>query len=162
MKRRTRPLTWLLRGAAAGILALALAAAATADVPPLLDPLTQPQFVNPLPNPLAPGFVFQLLPVCGMAFFTGCDVCYWVGMYPIEERLGLIDPATGMPLATTVWGYSTGPGFPAATYPGRTFVVRGDAAGVDNEKVCVQWTNDLVNGSGDPLLHLLPLNSTLH
>lgn len=114
--------------------------------PVLLDPLTQPKFVNPLPNPLDPGFIFQ--PEGGNH--------YEIGMYQFTQSLGLVDPVTLQPLSTTVWGYgnavpSSGQG---PTYPGRTFQVNRD------QQVTVRWTNDL--SSGENLPHLLPVDTTLH
>jgi spore coat protein A len=127
----------------------------------LLSAWTQPQFVNPLPNPLDPSFIFQPMGACPSDFPADCEDCYQIGMYQIEQDLGLKDEEGG-PMLTTVWGYGTGPGFPAATFPGRTFIAQGDGSGVDNRKVCVQWTNDLTDDAGEPLPHLLPIDRTLH
>jgi spore coat protein A len=112
---------------------------------PLLDPLSQPRFVNSLPNPLDPRFIYA--PTLGA---NG----YLVGMFEFPQQLGLYHPANGTPLTTTVWGYgglSQEYGLPFATYPGRTFVVRRD------EPITVQWTNDLFEAA-----HLLPVDTTLH
>ena len=111
----------------------------------LLDPLGQPRFVNPLPNPLDPRFIF--------APTRGADG-YDVGMFALSQHLGLYAPGSGAPLLTPVWGYGGAAqqeGLPVATYPGRTFVAR---RGVP---VNVQWTNDLFGAS-----HLLPVDTTLH
>lgn len=123
-------------------------AAASALVPPapLLDPLTQPRFVNPLPNPLLPGFIFRPI--------RGTDDQYAVGVHQFRQWLGLVDPATGAHLMTTVWGY--GNAIQAPTYPGRTFMAHR------NQPVTVRWTNDLVDASQHPLPHLLPVDSSLH
>jgi spore coat protein A len=118
----------------------------------LLDPATQPKFVNDVPDALAPGFIFQPAD-------EGDYDYYEIGMYQVEQPLGLIDPVTGAPLLTKVWGYGTGPGFPNATYPGRTFILQKD------RQARVKWTNNLtVDGSemGTPLPHLLPVDETLH
>ena len=128
----------------------------------LLDPLTQPKFVNPLPNPIDPGFSYQPLSGCDSEFPSDCDTCYAVGAHEFDQHLGIYDPVTVQPLQTRVWGYGTGPGPPNATYPGRTFRAVGDPNGVNNEKVCVRWTNDLVDESGSPLRHLLPIDPTVH
>ena len=109
-----------------------------------LDPLTQPKFVNPLPNPLAEGFIFE--PTAGNR--------YDISVEQFVQSLGLRDPATGAPLSTTVWGYGS-KGQPA-TYTGRSFVVQRD------QQIQVRYTNDLVDAEGDPLPHLLPIDSTLH
>jgi spore coat protein A, manganese oxidase len=63
---------------------------------------------------------------------------------------------------TMVWGYggrAQQDGLPAATYPGRTFEVRRKGS------TRVFWTNNLdtnANGTGKPLPHLLPIDSTIH
>lgn len=116
-----------------------------AEATPSLDPGTQPRFVNPLPNPLDPSFVFEPTTPGGSH--------YEIGVHQFEQALGLRDPATGDPLMTTVWGY--GSVAQPATYPGRTFVVRRD------QPITVHWTNELV-AAGTPLPHLLPIDSTVH
>lgn len=122
---------------------------AFAQTPVLLDAVAHPKFVNPLKNALDPDFIFQPVMPGGSH--------YEVGMHQIDQSLGLVDPLTGVPLVTTVWGYGTAPGFPNATFPGRTFVVQRD------QQITVQWTNNLVNPStNNPLPHLLPVDNTLH
>ncbi len=102
-----------------------------------LDPLTQPMFVNPLPipavlQPTTPG---------------GTD--YEVSMSQFQQDLGLVDPLTGLPLPTTVWGYN-------GSYPGPTIEAQRDVP------ITVHWSNDLVDGQGNPLPHLLPVDTTVH
>jgi spore coat protein A len=113
--------------------------------PPLLNPLTQSQFVHPLPNPLQPSFVF--VPTSGNH--------YDIGVYQFQQDLGLKD-AVGNALLTTVWGYGYAGNPSSATYPGRTFVVNS------GEQVTVRWTNNLVDQQGNPLPHLLPVDRTVH
>jgi spore coat protein A len=111
----------------------------------LLDPLSQPRFVNPLPNPLDPRFIYA--PTLGAHG-------YEVGMFAFPQHLGLFHPGNGTPLITSVWGFgglAQQDGLPFATYPGRTFVAHR------NVPVAVQWTNDLFDAS-----HLLPVDTTLH
>jgi spore coat protein A len=74
---------------------------------------------------------------------------YEIAISQFSQRLGLFDPASGDPLSTSVWGYN-------GTYPGATIAAR---RGVP---ITVRWTNELVDASGDPLPHLLPVDSTLH
>ena len=111
----------------------------------LLDPLSQPRFVNPLPNPLDPRLIYA--PTFGSDGYT-------IGVSAFSQSLGLYDPEDGAPLMTPVWGYG-GPaqqdGLPAATDPGRTFVAYRDVP------VTVQWTNDLFGAA-----HLLPVDTTVH
>lgn len=106
---------------------------------PLLDPFLQPKFVNPLPNPLAPGFIFN----------PASANHYEIGAYEFEQNLGLVDPVLGVPLAPAkVWGYGTVT--QQATYPGRTIVARRGTP------ITVKWTNHLPGG------HFLPVDTTLH
>lgn len=115
--------------------------------PTVLDPLTQPKFVNEVPNPLDPSFIFQ-----PDGTLNG-DPYYEVGMFQTQQDLGLVD-AEGHHLLTTVWGY--GKDQASATYPGRTFVVQ------KGHPIDVKWTNDLVDPNGVPLHHLFPVDTTVH
>jgi spore coat protein A len=112
----------------------------------LLDPLTQPKFVNPLPNPLDPSFIFQPMDPGGSH--------YEIGVYQFSQNLGLVNPETGQPLSTTVWGYGTATQAP--TYPGRTIQA------TVNQPITVRWTNNLVDNLGQPLPHLLPVDTSVH
>jgi len=102
----------------------------------LLDPLTQPKFVNPLP---LPGVIQPTTP-------GGTD--YNVSISQFSQQLGLYDPVSGQPLSTTVWGYN-------GSYPGPSFEA---TKGVP---INVTWTNDLVGRNGKPLPHLLPVDTSL-
>lgn len=112
-----------------------------------LDPLLVPKFVRDVPNPLDPGFIFRPTAPGGSH--------YEVGIYQTQQDLGLglTDP-DGRPVLTTVWGYGTS--LQDVTYPGRTFVAWQD------QPITVRWTNNLVDASGTPLPHLLPVDPTLH
>lgn len=68
----------------------------------LMDPTTQPKFVNPLPFPI---------PVLQPNTPGGTD--YSVSVSQFKEDLGVRDPVTGAHLLTTVWGYN-------GSYPGPT------------------------------------------
>lgn len=126
------------------LLALALAAlfAAAAGAQTILDPLTQPKFINPLPNPLDNVLVPDTTTYPGFQF-------YRVSMTQLRQSLGIVDPVSLAPLSTTVWGYN-------GTYPGPTFEA------TTGQPVKVRYANNLVDGSGNPLPHLLPLDTTLH
>ena len=126
-------------GALGGSLLLPSLRAQTAT--PLLDARTVPKFVNPLPHPLDPGFVFR-------PDAPGSSV-YTIAARPLQASI--LGP--GWP-ATPVWGY--GSSTQAATYPGRTFVAR------QGEPITVRWRNELVDGQQQPLPHLLPVDTTLH
>lgn len=100
----------------------------------LLDPLTHPMFVTPLPLP------------------TRIDATnggnFEMSMEQTTQHLGLFD-AMGNPLNTTVWGYGLlGQG---VTYPGPTFEAKKDVP------VNITWHNNLP-ASG----HILPTDVSLH
>lgn len=137
------------RGAVLGIL-LVVACFLSAPVqgqPALLDANSHPKFVNPLPNPLDPSFIFQP----DGTTMTG-EPLYNIGIFQFQQSLGLVD-VLGNPLLTTVWGY--GKDATSATYPGRTFVAHSYAP------INVRWTNNLVDMDGMPLPHFLPLDTSL-
>jgi spore coat protein A len=105
----------------------------------LLNPLVHPKFVNQLPNPLNPAFIFS----------ESAPNEYQIGMYQTAWNI----LGAGFPM-TNVYGYgnaansSQGP-----TYPGRTFVVQS------NIQTRVLWSNNIpLSSSG----HLLPVDVSLH
>ena len=100
----------------------------------LLDPRTQPQFVNPLPVP-------SVINGSNGGTFT-------ITISQFDQWLGLIDPITQQHLNTTVWGYN-------GSYPGPTIVAKKDVP------IGVFWRNKLVNGSNQPLPHLLPIDRSI-
>jgi spore coat protein A len=98
---------------------------------PLLDPLTQLKFVRPLPNPLAPNYIFQP---------SGTDPASGLPLYDIRAEqishdAGLVDPASGRALRMTAWAYGT-PTQPAV-FPGYSFNVRR------NQQFRVRFSNGL-------------------
>jgi spore coat protein A len=108
----------------------------------LLDQLVASQFSNLLPNPLDPLFIFAARGQSRYEIGTAQTTWDVLGI-PGKE--------------TPVWGYKNNL-FPdqGPTYPGRTFQAffrRGSQ---------VRWTNGLVDGSGNPLPHLLPVDKSLH
>ncbi len=114
----------------------------------MLDPRTQPKFVNPLPNPLNPDYVLQ-----PYGTLDG-EPYYEVVMKQIKTKIGLLDPITGQPLYTRVWGFGDARENDAPSgkpsYPGPTLVADKD------EPVRVRWLNWL------PKHHLLPVDTTVH
>ena len=154
---------WLFASLLLAVVALAAlpVAAQAATVTPL-EPGSQPKFVNPLPDPLSPGFIYK---PTGATYVNGQLVpLYRVKMQQFEQALGIVDPLTGAPLSTTVWGYGTS--LQAPTYPGRTFIVnkpsswwpKADA----KAPIAVRWVNGLVDANGQPLPHLLSVDPTIH
>lgn len=100
---------------------------------PLLNPLTQPQFVNPLPIP-------SVIDARAGGSFT-------LNITQFSQHLGLINPETRQPMATKVWGYE-------GTYPGPTILAQKDVP------VRITWNNKLID-EGQPLPHLLPIDPTV-
>jgi spore coat protein A len=101
----------------------------------LLDPMSLTKYIDPLPNPL--GNVLSPVGTLNGATF------YQVQMTQFSQQLHSQIPAT------TVWGYN-------GTYPGPTFEVQR------GELVKVDWFNNLRDGLGNPLPHLLPVDTTIH
>jgi spore coat protein A, manganese oxidase len=101
----------------------------------LLNPKTQPQFVNPLPIP-------SVIDGRNGGLFT-------IGISQFDQWLGLVNPVTQQRLNTTVWGYN-------GSYPGPSILAK------KNVPVQVFWRNNLVNGSNQPLPHLLPVDVSIH
>jgi FtsP/CotA-like multicopper oxidase with cupredoxin domain len=130
-----------LAGAGFAVPAWARRALAEALAPGLSDPALQPKFANPVPNALAPAFLYQ---PDAMGRFR-------VWLQETKQKTGLIGP-TGKRLSTRVWGYGDERG---PTWPGRTFQVRSVSAGGPDETV-VRWENDLGRK------HLLPVDTSLH
>ncbi|MBL0423589.1 multicopper oxidase family protein [Ramlibacter alkalitolerans] len=121
-------------GAAAATLLVPMglmAKPARAQVSPLLNPALQPKFVNPLPNPLAPNYIF--LPT-GVDAASGLPL-YDISAQQIRHEAGLIDPVTGTRLSYTAWAYGTVQ--QPAIYPGYSFNLRSGNA------VKVRYSNGL-------------------
>jgi FtsP/CotA-like multicopper oxidase with cupredoxin domain len=97
----------------------------------LSDPALQPKFVNQVPDALDPSFKF-----------SSPNGKFRIAVGPSVQMTGLVDPGTGMPVPTPVYGYGQN-GRPF-TWPGRTFEVQ---SGVPIE---VKWENKL--GKGPHLL----------
>jgi len=101
----------------------------------LLSPHSQPQFVNPLPVPV-------VIDGRNGGLFT-------IGISQFDQWLGLVNPKDQQPMQTKVWGYN-------GTYPGPTILAK-TAVPID-----IFWRNNLVDGSNQPLPHLLPVDTTIH
>lgn len=101
----------------------------------LLDPGTQPRFVNPLPVPsVLDGRNGGVLDISVSQF---------------NQWLGLVDPVTQQPMTTKVWGYN-------GSYPGPTILAKKDVP------IDVFWRNNLLDGNHMPLQHLLPIDPSVH
>lgn len=119
---------------------------ALAQSAPVLDPSSQPKFVNQLPNPLAPNYIMQP---------SGVDASglprYDVRVEQILHDAGLVDPATGRRLRYTAWAYGTPSQAPVT--PGYTFNMRS------GQGAKVRFWNAL-NGIMYPTD--VPVDQTLH
>lgn len=108
-----------------------------------LNPKQIPQFVEQLPNPLAPSFIAQ--PDSGTS--------YTLRIKEFTQRLGVAS-SNGSPLSTLVWGYGTNT--QTATYPGPTFEVQ------QGTRIDVTYKNDLTDpATGAPIPHRMPIDTTL-
>ena len=142
-------------GAMAVLASVVIACAHEAEKPQaapigLLDAKRQPKFVNALPNP------FDNVAAPDTTTHPGADY-YHMRMVEVRQDLGLVDPDTGKPLLTTVWGY--GPAGGKATYPGPTIIARSTLpqnSRRPGRPVKVLWDNAL------PERHLLPVDTTVH
>ncbi len=135
----------LLKGGAAGLLSALIAPPGLAQTASsVLGASKGRQFSQLMPNPLDPANLFA------PDMFGGTT--YTLKIREFSANLGLVNPATGAPLPTTLWGYGTANQAP--TYPGRTFNVR------QNKAITVRYQNELLNAAG-PLPHRLPVDTTI-
>jgi spore coat protein A, manganese oxidase len=104
------------------------------DAVQLLEPATQPMFVNDLPIPERIG--------------ASRPAGYVLEIQQTEQWLGLVD-SDGNPLLTTVWGYGQ-PGH-TATYPGPTIVAYEDVP------IRLHWMNMLPDSG-----YFLPVDTSIH
>jgi len=105
-----------------------------------LDPNTVPQFVNVLPNPLDPAFIW--------APDANTTDTYTLEIQEFRQSLGL-----GTRGQTLVWGY--GKLGQAGTFPGRTFEVQ------QGSPITVTYVNQLTNAAGNPIPNRMPIDTTL-
>jgi bilirubin oxidase len=111
----------------------------------ILDPTEIPKYQTPLVIPPA-------MPVTSMITEDGRAVRY----YEIAVRQFRQQILPGSLPATTVWSYGS-VGHPATfNYPAFTIEAAADAP------VRAKWINGLVDGNGNYLPHLLPVDPTLH
>lgn len=128
-----------------------------------LDPVQLQQFANPLP----------LIPVATPQTITDNGITYEYYTVVVEQTtnydFGLrrkdgtefINPATGQPIRTTVWGYTTN-GLKAG-YLGATIEARSTLPGETGKPVRVKYINDLRDQAGKLLAkHLLTVDPTLY
>lgn len=126
----------------------------------LLNPLALQQFATPLP--IIPAAVPDTTTVPGSDYYT--VVAEQTGGYDfgLRQKDGseFINPATGAPIRTTVWGYTTN-GIKAG-YLGATIEARSTLPGETGKPVQVKYINSLRGPDGTPLTkHLLTVDPTL-
>ncbi|MGB5550005.1 MAG: multicopper oxidase domain-containing protein [Thermoanaerobaculia bacterium] len=107
--------------------------------PGLSDPFIQPKFINPVPNALDPGFIYQTRR-------TGKTNKIKVAVGQSVQMTGLVGPDGVTPVPTTVWGYGDKQFY---TWPGRTFEMKS------YEPLEVKWENRLLDAAGFPLPYLI-------
>jgi spore coat protein A len=124
-----------------GVVLLGMLIAAANATAQLLDPVTHPKFVNPLPIPAR-------IDATRGGFYV-------MDIKESTQWLGLVD-GSNTPLLTRVWGY--GQQFKSTTYPGPSFIAK------KNRPIFVRWRNQLpsYNFPGGPGAHLLPVDPTVH
>ena len=110
----------------------------------LSDPAAQPLFVNPVPNALSAGFKYvpkanKLRIIAGQAV----------------QMTGLVGADGVTPVPTTIWGY--GENGTGVTWPGKTIERH-----VNDKPLDITWQNKLTDAAGNPLPHLLPVDTSLH
>jgi FtsP/CotA-like multicopper oxidase with cupredoxin domain len=107
----------------------------------LLDPDTQPKFVEPVPEALSSNFKISLSP-------ETTDI----GVYSILHETGLIDE-NGTRLITPVFGYGTSK--ESASWPGPTLEVRA------NVTTRIRWVNNLFDVGSHPFTSLIGKRSVV-
>ena len=110
----------------------------------LSDPAVQPLFTNLAPNAMSAGFKYvpknnKLRIITAQAI----------------QMTGLVGADGVTPVPTTIWGYGENGG--GVTWPGRTIERH-----VDDKPLEIKWENKLVDAAGNPLPHLLPVDTSLH
>ncbi|MHC4067160.1 MAG: multicopper oxidase family protein [Planctomycetota bacterium] len=124
-------------------LLLAGTTSASAD---LLDPMSIPKYVDSLVIP-------PVMPMTSVIKRQGGKKIdyYDIAVREFDQQI----LPTPLP-ATTVWSYGSVSHPGTFNYPAFTIEAKWDRA------VRVNWINDLVDGDGDYLSHLLPVDQTLH
>lgn len=126
----------------------------------LLDPLSLQQFASPLP--IIPVATPDITTVSGSEYYT--VIAEQTGGYDfgLRQKDGseFINPATGAPIRTTVWGYTVN-GIKAG-YLGASIEARSTLAGETGKPVVVKYINNLKASTGALLAkHLLTVDPTL-
>lgn len=110
----------------------------------LSDPAAQPLFTNMAPNMLSDANKFK--PKYNKIRVT---------MAQAMQMTGLVgaDGVTQVP--TTIWGY--GENGKGVSWPGKSFERH-----IKDDAIEVKWENKLLDAAGNPLPHLLPVDTSIH
>ncbi|MDH3639914.1 MAG: hypothetical protein OES09_15845, partial [Gammaproteobacteria bacterium] len=111
----------------------------------LSDPAAQPLFTNPAPNALSAGFKY-----------APKNNKLRIIMRQTVQMTGLVGADGVTPVPTTVWGYGEN-GRNGVSWPGRTI-----ERNIADDPLEVMWQNKLLDAAGNPLPHLLPVDTSLH
>jgi spore coat protein A len=107
----------------------------------LSDPAAQPLFTNLAPNAMAAAFKY--IPNKNKLTIRAAQT---------TQMTGLVNGTT--PVSTTVWGYGDQTG---VSWPGKTIERH-----VSDAPLEIKWLNNLTGPGGEPLPHLLPIDTSLH
>lgn len=110
----------------------------------LSDPAMQPLFANAAPNALSAAFKY-----------VPKNDKLRIQMAQAMQITGLLGADGVTPVPTTIWGY--GENGKGVTWPGRTF-----ERNVSEDPLEVMWQNKLLDAAGNPLPHLLPVDTSVH
>lgn len=127
----------------------------------VLDPLQLQQFATPLTE--IPAAVPDTTSHPGYDYYTAVVEQTTDYDFGLRKKDGseFINPATGKPIRTTVWGYRTN-GVKTG-YLGATVDARSTLAGETGRPVMVKYVNDLRDANGRLLTkHILTVDPTLH
>ncbi|HEY3307019.1 MAG TPA: multicopper oxidase domain-containing protein [Desulfuromonadaceae bacterium] len=127
----------------------------------LLNSLALQQFANPLPIiPVASPDTTALPGTDSYTVIAEQSSGYDFGLRK-KDSTEFIDPVTGAPIRTTVWGYNTN-GIRAG-YLGASIEARSTLSGESGKPVKVTYINNLKDSGGNLLTkHLLSVDPTLH
>jgi spore coat protein A len=113
----------------------------------LSDPAMQPLFTNLAPNAMSAGFKYKPNKKNKLTI-QAAQTTQMTGLVRVLKN------GKTKPVSTTVWGYGDDDG---VSWPGKTIERH-----VDDAPLEIRWQNNLTRGSGKPLPHLLPIDTSMH
>ncbi|WP_052263233.1 multicopper oxidase family protein [Geobacter pickeringii] len=160
----------MVSGGLALVAAVSLSACSGSDKTVVIQAASRTEILNPLdlqqfgtPLPMIPVAAPDTVSQPGSDFYT--VVAEQTANYDFglrrKDGSEIVNPATGAPIRTTVWGYRTN-GVKAG-YLGATVEARSTLPGETGRPVMVKYINDLRDSAGNLLTrHLLTVDPTLH